>query len=137
MPAIAMVLLSAIVWIRMYFERVGEIRRRRINPQTLATSASKGEALEKVQAADNFSNLFEIPVLFYALCAILGSTGGVSAFYVAGAWLFVALRYAHSLIHLTYNRVMHRFMVYLISTALLFVLWGVFAVQILLTRTVA
>jgi hypothetical protein len=45
---------------------------------------------------------------------------------VAGAWAYVALRCAHSYIHVTYNRVMHRFLVYATSTVLLFALWGVF-----------
>ena len=45
--------------------------------------------------------------------------------------MYVALRYVHSFIHLTYNRVMHRFTVYVLSTVILFVLWGVLAVQVL------
>ena len=37
-PAIAMVLLTAIVWVRLYVDRIGELRARRIHPQMLATS---------------------------------------------------------------------------------------------------
>ena len=87
--------------------------------------------LKRVQASDNFRNLFEVPVLFYALCAVLASAQHVSPFFVIGAWLYVALRCIHSAIHLTYNRVTHRFAVYVLSTAVLFVLWGVFGVQVL------
>ena len=36
------------------------------------------------------------------------------------AWLYVALRYAHSAIHCTYNRVMHRFAVFIASMLVLF-----------------
>jgi hypothetical protein len=54
-----------------------------------------------------------------------------------GAWLYVALRYVHSFIHLTYNRVIHRFAVYVLSTVILFMLWGVFAVQVLFLRGAA
>lgn len=133
MPAGALVLLTAIVWFRLYFERIGEMRRRRIDPQSLATSATRSGALKETQAADNFKNLFEVPVLFYTLCAILAFAEHVSVFYVVGAWFFVALRYIHSFIHLTYNRVMHRFAVYALSTALLFLMWGVFCVQLLLS----
>lgn len=132
LPAIALVLLTAIVWVRLYVERLREIRQRRVNPQSLATSAAAGQTLRRVQASDNFRNLFEVPVLFYALCAVLAPTEyGYSAFFVVGAWLYVALRYVHSFIHLTYNRVTHRFMVYALSTLVLFILWGAFAVRVL------
>ena len=137
MPAAALVLLTAIVWSRLYVERIGEMRRRRINSQSLATSVAGSGVLKEIQASDNFQNLFEVPVLFYTLCAILAFAEHVSVFYVVGAWLFVALRYVHSLIHLTYNRVMHRFTVYALSTVLLFLMWGVFSVQLLLLRFAA
>ena len=131
LPAIALVLLTAVVWVRLYVERIRELRQRHIDPQSLATSAFAGQTLQRVQASDNFKNLFEVPVLFYALCAVLASTQDVSPFFVIGAWLYVALRYIHSFIHLTYNRVTHRFAVYVLSTVILFVLWGVLAVQVL------
>ena len=132
LPAIALVLLTAIVWVRLYVERIHELRQRRIDPQSLATAAFAARTLQRVQASDNFKNLFEVPVLFYALCAVLASAQYVSPFFVIGAWLYVALRYIHSFVHLTYNRVIHRFAVYVLSTVILFVLWGVFGVQVLL-----
>ena len=131
LPAVALVALTAIVWVRLYVERIRELRQRRIDPQSLATSASAGQALQRVQASDNFKNLFEVPVLFYALCAVLASAQNVSAFFVVGAWLYVALRYIHSFIHLTYNRVMHRFTVYVLSTVVLLTLWAVLGIQLL------
>jgi len=134
LPAVALVLLTAIVWVRLYAERIRELRQRGIDPQSLATSASTAQTMQRVQASDNFKNLFEVPVLFYALCAVLASAQYVSPFFVIGAWLFVALRYVHSFIHLTYNRVMHRFAVYVLSTAVLFLLWAVLGVQVLYVR---
>ena len=131
LPVIALVLLTAVVWVRLYVERIRELRQRRIDPQSLATSASAGQTMQRVQASDNFRNLFEVPVLFYALCAVLVSAQHVSSFFVIGAWVYVALRYLHSFIHLTYNRVIHRFAVYVLSTVILFVLWGVLGVQVL------
>ena len=134
LPVIALVLLTAVVWTRLYVERIRELRQRRIDPQSLATSAATGQLLQRVQASDNFRNLFEVPVLFYALCAVLASAPHVSAFFVIGAWVYVALRCIHSFIHLTYNRVMHRFAVYVLSTVILLVLWGVLGVQVLFLR---
>jgi hypothetical protein len=67
LPCLALVALTAIVWVRLYVDRIGEMRSRRIRAQALAASRDT-QALQRVSAADNFRNLFEVPVLFYALC---------------------------------------------------------------------
>lgn len=128
-PAYALVALTGVVWVRLYIDRIGEIRERRINPQSLATATAAAQTLRQVQASDNLRNLFEVPVLFYALCALVAAKGITSPALVFGAWGYVALRYIHSFIHITYNRVIHRFVVYAASTVWLFTLWGVFLVR--------
>ena len=71
----AMVLLALVVGTWMFFVRVGEMRARRIHPQAAANSLQVAERLQKVQAADNFRNMFEVPVLFYALVAVALASG--------------------------------------------------------------
>jgi hypothetical protein len=125
-----MVGLTAAVWVKLYADRLGEMRAKRIDPQALA-SARAAAQLERPQAAENFRNLFEVPVLFYVLCAALVLTGGSTPGLVTAAWAYVALRAVHSLIHVTYNRVTHRFLVYVASTLLLFGMWAAFVARIL------
>ena len=125
-PLVAQVLLVAVVGARMYARRVGEVRARQINPQKLATSRG-AEILQDVAAADNFRNLFEAPVLFFAVCCALAITDSVTPPQLALAWTYVVLRAAHSTIHLTYNRVMHRLAVFIASMAVVFAMWGLFA----------
>lgn len=132
LPVFALVFLVLLVWVRLYHERIGEIRRRRIHPQRLATSRGAAETLEDTRAADHFRNLFEVPVLFYALCALLAATGHASPLLIGLAWVYVAVRWLQAFIHLTYNRVFHRFTVYVAGTAILFIAWLVFAVELLL-----
>ncbi|HET9447828.1 MAG TPA: MAPEG family protein, partial [Steroidobacteraceae bacterium] len=50
-----------------------------------------GETMQNVQSADHFRNLFEVPVLFYALCGYLAITQYTSLLLLACAWGFVAL----------------------------------------------
>lgn len=107
-PVVAQVALVAAVWVRLYVARLAEMRARSINPQSLATSRMAAKTLENVSAADNFRNLFEVPVLFYAVCCSLAITDLVTPLQVALAWSYVTLRAVHSLIHVTYNRVTHR-----------------------------
>lgn len=127
---LALVLLVAAVGARLLFTRVREMRKKRIHPQAAATSVAMAARLEDVQAADNFRNLFEAPVLFYALVAVALATHHVPGWLVLGAWAFVALRYLHSWIHCTYNRVMHRLAAFLTGLALLVVLWVAFVLTL-------
>jgi hypothetical protein len=131
LPVAGLVFVTALIWIKLYADRLGEMRSRRISPQSLATVRAAGGQLEKTQAADNFRNLFEVPVLFYVLCIALAVTGGSTPGFVTAAWAYVGLRALHSLIHVTYNRVIHRFLVYVSSTALLFGMWAVFVMRIM------
>jgi hypothetical protein len=131
LPCVAMVLVTAFVWVKLYGDRLGEMRTKRIDPQSLATVRAAAGQLENTQAADNFRNLFEVPVLFYVLCIALVATGGSTPGFVAAAWAFVGLRALHSLIHVTYNRVVHRFLVYAASTLLLFGMWIAFLQRII------
>ena len=55
------------------------------------------------QADRNLINLFEFPILFYAICVVLYVTGKVDAYFVLLAYWFVGLRVAHSLYHIFIN----------------------------------
>lgn len=131
LPACAMVGLTFVTWIRLYHERIGEIRRRRIHPQKLATRRGTAELLEDTRASDHLRNLFEMPVLFYALCAMLAAADMVTPLFVALAWLYLLARCVHAAIHLGYNNVYHRFIAYVAGTALLFAIWAWFALRLI------
>ena len=123
-PCIAMVCITMAVWLRMLYERDCERRQYGLCMDDFATTAQVGKAFKRVQSAENFRNLFEIPVLFYALCPTLMALQVITPGYVFAAWIFVILRALHSLIHCSYNKVSHRFTAYLLSTLLLFGMWG-------------
>lgn len=132
LPAVAMALLTGIVWLRLYSDRLTELRLRRIHPQQLATAQQTAQALQNVQSADHFRNLFEVPVLFYALCGFLAISRLTTVLLLACAWGFVVLRAVHTYIHLTSNQVVRRFQAYVASTLLLFFMWGVFGVRLVM-----
>lgn len=115
-PAVAMVGLTFLVWLRLYQLRVQELVRKRIAVQSLAASADSERLLHDTRASDNFRNLFELPVLFYVgvLTAMQFQLSDHAA--LALAWAFVALRALHSVVHCTFNHVMTRFTVYALST---------------------
>ena len=118
-----MVLLTLVVGALMLYTRVKEMRQKRIHPQAASTSAKMAARLDNVQPADNFRNLFEVPVLFYALASMAIAIGPVPTWLAYGAWLYVALRVLHSVIHCTYNKVFHRLPVFMASFGLLVGMW--------------
>jgi hypothetical protein len=59
LPAVALVLLTAIVWCWMYYTRITEIRRRRISVQDLAQAVEAKRLLKDV--ADPSDNLVNAP----------------------------------------------------------------------------
>ena len=123
-PLLAQVLLTFIVMTTMYHTRVAEMKSKRIHPQrSKSRSSAHGMLPDSETAADNYANLFESPVLFYVaivLTLILMLQDNVL---VVLSWTYVACRYIHSFIHVTYNRVMHRFGVFVFSSFVLLAIW--------------
>jgi len=75
----------------------------------------------------NFMNLLEAPTLFYTVCIAAYVTRQVGPLMLALAWLYVALRFVHTFVHLTYNKILHRFLSYAVSNWVLVAMWLRFA----------
>jgi hypothetical protein len=74
----------------------------------------------------NYMNLTELPVLFYVICLMFYVTSRTDMTVLWLAWIYVGLRAVHSLIHMTYNNVIHRLSVFAISNFALISLWVMF-----------
>lgn len=119
-PFFGMMLLTAAVWLYMYYQRLTYILGERINPQSFAVTSKAENVPDRVRyPSDNLKNLFELPVIFYALCIYLYATHQVNAVYLGVALCYLLMRVAHSVIHCSYNKVVHRFYVYMASSIVL------------------
>src|SRR6478752_504742 len=67
----------------------------------------------------NYMNLLELPMLFYVGGLMYYVAGKVDGVVLAVAWTYVALRAVHSLIHVTYNNVIHRLTAFALSNVVL------------------
>jgi len=124
LPLLAQVALTFIVMLIMYRKRVAEMKLKRIHPQRIRTrSKSKALLTDSESAADNFSNLFELPILFYTAILLTLILMVQDSILVILAWAFVISRYLHSFVHVSYNRVMHRFSVFVFSSFVLLAYW--------------
>lgn len=130
-PLLAMFLLTCLVAATLIRRRIAFYKGNRIHPQKTATSAQMMALMEDSRAADNFRNLFEVPVLFYVATLTIFSGGFTCLPHLVFAWGFVAARFAHSYIHCTGNVVIRRFYAYLASWIFLFCTWSMLAWQLL------
>ena len=78
----------------------------------------------------NYMNLLELPMLFYVLCLSLYVTHTVTGLEYGLAWAYVALRAAHSAVHLTLNHIFIRLTIFATSNVVLAVAWLVFFIYI-------
>ena len=117
-PFFATIGLTAVVWVYMYVRRIRFITANQFSPAEMAIPGRLAELSPPSVSnpSDNLKNLFEIPVLFYALVLYLYATNQVDAFYVNAGWIFVAFRALHSAVHCTFNLVILRFYLDLFST---------------------
>lgn len=122
-PVIAMAALTFIVLLLIPYQRFKAVIRK----QVVADDFKFGES-ETVPPAvcipnRNYMNLLELPLLFYVACLVMFVTQTVTPMAVGLAWAYVTLRSVHSLIHLTYNKVVHRLTFFALSNVALVVLW--------------
>lgn len=116
-PFFATILLTLVVWVYMYIRRIRFIRSNSFSANELTPLAiMQLSPPEVANPSDNLKNLFEIPVLFYALGLYLFVTQQVDTVYVTAAWIFVMFRALHSAVHCTFNLIVLRFYLYLMST---------------------
>jgi hypothetical protein len=116
-PFLGMMLLTLAVWLTMYVRRLVFLSKNKIDYRTINTrEKAAGLVPEEISyASDNLQNLFEFPVLFYAICIYLYAAGAVDTLYLVAAWWFFGFRIVHSYLHCTSNVVPQRFVAYVVS----------------------
>ena len=108
-PVLALALWTFIIFLVMAFGRL----RSMDNPQDAAhTKDLKGMPAWVERTADNYNHLFEQPVAFYVVTLSIALINNFDSFIVQLAWAFVILRIIHSLVQLTFNMVLVRFLLF-------------------------
>lgn len=136
-PTLALVGLIFLVWFLLLQKRFAHVAANRPTSADFANVEAEGRYFRPVERpARNLANLFEMPVLYFALVPLLILTNGASVVQVALAWAFVALRLAHTVIHIGNFKVKWRARVYIASGIVLFAMWLGFAFDLLVTAGV-
>ena len=109
-PVLALILWTFTIFLIMAYGRL----RFTKNPQDAAhTKDLRGLLPDWVErTSDNYNHLFEQPVAFYAITICIAIINNFDALIVQLAWAFVILRIIHSLVQLTFNMVLVRFLLF-------------------------
>ncbi|NMG41069.1 hypothetical protein GRZ55_17620 [Chelativorans sp. ZYF759] len=91
---------------------------------------NQNEPPSSLFARNNLENQFELPMLFHAGCLALLAAGGAGTLAIVLAWLFVASRVIHTIIHVTSNRIRYRQPAFMAGFVLLAGMWLLLAIQL-------
>ncbi|CAM3148351.1 MAPEG family protein [Sphingomonas antarctica] len=120
-PVLALIIWTWVMWAWMYATRLPAIGKApTLDAKTWVggTGRQLDDALPpRVQwVAHNYNHLFEQPVLFYALTLTIAFLGHGHGINTAIAWAYVGIRIVHSLFQALVNRVVVRFVLFLLGS---------------------
>lgn len=117
-PVLAQVTLTIAMFIILGARKAKAIKAGAVNRAEAALD-NRVWPTDVVKVSNNIANQFETPILFYVLCVVLYSSGGVGMAAVVLAWLYALSRYAHALVHIGTNYVPTRMRIFMFSCLLL------------------
>ncbi|MES2823097.1 MAG: MAPEG family protein [Pseudomonadota bacterium] len=123
-PMFAMILLTFSVAIYMLKLRIHAVKRGELKLSYFRLNSGDEASTKLLQASRNYSNLFEMPVLFYAAGTIAIALHLEGLTIMTLSWTFVATRVVHSWIHLTNNNVIHRLKAFMLGNICVLLIWG-------------
>ncbi|MEM6858996.1 MAG: MAPEG family protein [Pseudomonadota bacterium] len=120
-PMVVLMAWTMIVWAWMYATRIPAMQKAQIAPDDARETGALDRALppEVQWKAHNYNHLHEQPTVFYAVALVLAYVGHGENMNAFLAWIYVALRVAHTLVQVTSNRVMVRFVLFALSSLVL------------------
>ncbi len=117
----------AIVTIKRAYRAVGE----GLNPEYFRYGEGFKAPGYMLSAYQHYSNLFEMPVLFYAVTLTIYTTQVNSALLLTLAWLYTFLRTLHSFYHLANTNIPRRRDTFIAGYSVLVLLWGITIMEIM------
>ena len=130
LPLFVEVVLTFVLMLWMGALRNGDYRTGVVKPQDIALREPNWPR-RTAQAANSFSNQFELPVLFYVLTILEWVTRHAGYVFVILAWIFVICRLLQAYVHITSNVVRWRSMFFSIAALVLMIMWALYIVEVL------
>ena len=123
-PVVVLLAWTMVMWVWMYATRIPAMSKAGIKPDDARRTKGLDDALpaEVQWKAHNYNHLHEQPTVFYAVCLLLAMVGWGDGMNALLAWIYVGLRIIHSIVQVTANKVMVRFVLFALSSVVLIAL---------------
>ena len=121
-PMYLMLVLTLFIGTYTVLGRIRSVSKGEVKIKTYRTMDYDAMPEKLAVAGRCFNNQFEVPTLFYAVTISIAALGHVDVFYVGCAWTYAVLRIGHSLVQATFDRVMVRFVLFVLSWLVLTVM---------------
>ncbi len=123
-PVVILMAWTMVMWLWMYATRIPAMSKANIKADDVRKTKGLDDALpDQVQwKAHNYNHLHEQPTVFYAVCLLLAMVGWGEGMNALLAWIYVGLRITHSVVQVTANKVMVRFVLFALSSLVLIAL---------------
>lgn len=122
-PMFMLVILTYVVLLLTARTRIGSVRDGSVPIDYYALMSGHEVPDFVAKTTRHFNNLFEVPVLFYAGAITYLALDLSTSIPVTLAWCFVGARFVHTMIHLGYNNVLHRLIVFGIGNVFVLAMW--------------
>ncbi len=130
-PVFLQILLTFGILFALGFLRYQSVSKRTVHHKDYVLMTGQDQWPVMIQRLGRaFHNQLEVPILFYVLVMLVLVTEVQSQLLLNLAWVYVGLRYLHALVHILYNKVIHRFGVFITSCLVLLVMWVYFVKEI-------
>jgi len=123
LPVFVQVLLTSVVMVLMGRRRIRAAKNKEISVAAFKTMNLTGANEQVIATSRNFDNQFQMPMLYLFSVLFTLQLGLADAVYVALGAAYVLLRIVHTAVHIGSNTVRLRFNVFLLSCAVLWVIW--------------
>ena len=120
---------TLVVGVWMGRQRFVAVRDRTVRGNPMLSN--EGWPARARQASNNFSNQFEIPVLFYALAILALWLKAAGPVFVGLAWVFALSRIAHAFIHCGSNSLRLRMPAYFVGVVAVIAMLGLLAAAVI------
>jgi hypothetical protein len=129
LPMFLHVALILVVGVKSLQSRIRAARAGGVKLKDIANnSGAWPEHVRKL--GNNFDNQFEVPMLWYAVTALVVALSATDTIFVVLSWAFFVSRVAHSYIQTGENYVPHRMFAFLAGMALVTLMWIWFAIRL-------
>ena len=123
-PVIVLVAWTLVMMLWLFAMRIPAMQKAKVDLSDPKKAREQMAELPApaVNASDNYSHLMEQPTVFYALVIAIAVAGIGTGLDVMLAWAYTGLRIVHSIWQATINIIMIRFVIFLLSSAVLIAL---------------